>query len=311
MFVIIAVDHGNARIKTPHFGFVSGLTDYTVLPPLADDVIEYNGKFWALTGERIPYMRDKTQDDRFYVLTLFAIAKEIKRMKAGSFVEGLELAAGLPPEHFGALKNRFREYLSRSPVRFKYNSEMFQFTVANVHLYPQGYAAIAKDIDRICAYSSVYLVDIGGYTTDVWLLRQGQADLQVCYSLEAGTIPLTRAVARKVNAQHDMRIEENHILDVLQGKSTILPYPVQLVIRETVAAQAVQILNSLREIQVNLRSTPVIFSGGGAIMLKPYIEASQLVSHAEFILDPNATAVGYEILTTERLRLKAQGGRPS
>ena len=39
--MLIAIDHGNYAIKTPHFSFVSGLIEHTVKPPMADEVLEY------------------------------------------------------------------------------------------------------------------------------------------------------------------------------------------------------------------------------------------------------------------------------
>ena len=62
--MLFAIDHGNSAIKTPNFVFTSGLTDYPVKPPVETDVLEFNGTFWTLSGERIPYMRDKTKDER-------------------------------------------------------------------------------------------------------------------------------------------------------------------------------------------------------------------------------------------------------
>ena len=50
--MLIAIDHGNYAIKTPHFSFISGLTEHTVKPPMAEEVLEYNGKYWSLTGQR-------------------------------------------------------------------------------------------------------------------------------------------------------------------------------------------------------------------------------------------------------------------
>ena len=76
--MLFAIDHGNSAIKTPSFVFTSGLTDYPVKPPVETDVLEFGGTFWTLSGERIPYMRDKTKDERFFILSLFAIAKELR-----------------------------------------------------------------------------------------------------------------------------------------------------------------------------------------------------------------------------------------
>ena len=63
--MLIAIDHGNYAIKTPHFSFVSGLTEHKVKPPMAEEVLEYGGSYWTLSGQRLPYMRDKTRDDNY------------------------------------------------------------------------------------------------------------------------------------------------------------------------------------------------------------------------------------------------------
>ena len=76
--MLIAVDHGNYSIKTPNFSFVAGLAEHTVRP-ITDDYLEYDGRFWTLTETRLYYMRDKTQDNRYFVLTLFAIIKELEK----------------------------------------------------------------------------------------------------------------------------------------------------------------------------------------------------------------------------------------
>ena len=102
--MLIAIDHGNYAVKTPHFSFISGLTEHTVKPPMAEEVLEYNGKYWSLTGQRLPYMRDKTRDDRYFILSLFAIAKELSAAGANTAFEQIDLAVGLPPEHYGRLR---------------------------------------------------------------------------------------------------------------------------------------------------------------------------------------------------------------
>ena len=91
--MLIAIDHGNYAIKTPHHSFVSGLSEHTVKPPMSDEILEYDGRYWTTSGKRLSYMRDKTQDDRYFVLTLFAIAKELEDTGRYSPV-GSGLAAG-------------------------------------------------------------------------------------------------------------------------------------------------------------------------------------------------------------------------
>lgn len=69
----------------------------------------------------------------------------------------------------------------------------------------------------------MFIIDIGGYTTDVLLLRNGKPDMQFCRSLETGIITMNNEIVRKVGALHDMRIEDEHINAVLCEQETILP----------------------------------------------------------------------------------------
>ena len=63
---------------------------------MTDEILEYGGKYWTLSGRRLSYMRDKTQDDRYFILTLFAIAKELENRGQYTPVEQIQLAVGLP-----------------------------------------------------------------------------------------------------------------------------------------------------------------------------------------------------------------------
>lgn len=300
--MLIAVDHGNYAIKSPNFSFVSGLSEHTVRPPMADELLEYGGRYWTLSGKRLSYMRDKTQDDRFFILTLFAIAKELESAGHYTPMEQIDLAVGLPPEHFGVLREKFARYFKREGViKFAYNDKPYCITIHTVSVFPQAYAAVIPRSDLVLRTSSMFVIDIGGYTTDVLLLRKGKLDPQFCRSLETGIITMNNEIVRKVGALHDMRIEDEHINAVLGGMETILPEDVKNTIRKETQRHAKEILDQLRELQVDLRSNPAIFTGGGSILLRSVLEASPLVAKADFVDSPNANAVGYEMLARRQL----------
>ena len=102
--ITIPLDHGNRNMKTAEEVFTSGLVE-SDLKPVLGEYLEYKGKYYSLTGERIPYMRDKTLDDRFFILTLFGIGKELERrtQPQKDTIYQVELPVGLPPKHYGAL----------------------------------------------------------------------------------------------------------------------------------------------------------------------------------------------------------------
>lgn len=299
--MLFAIDHDNSAIKPPDFVFTSGLTDYPVKPPVETDVLEFGGTFWTLSGERIPYMRDKTKDERFFILSLFAIAKELRQREALQPMVEAELAIGLPPEHY-ELRNRFAEYFKRGTVQFKFNDTPISLMIRQVLVYPQAYAAVVLQAQIIQQNPRTFVVDIGGFTTDVLLLRGVQPDMQFCRSLEMGAIPMANGIIGRVSALHDIKIDDDHIADVIQGRPTILPDDVQETIRATVKSYAAGILDKLRELQMDLRATPAIFTGGGAALFRTFIETSSQVAKAEFVADPKANAVGFGMLATAQLR---------
>ena len=301
--MLISIDHGNYSVKTPRTSFIAGLSEHTVRPPVTDKLLEYGGSFWTLSSKRINYMRDKTQDERYFILSLFAIAKELEAHGQHDGSAQVVLAVGLPPEHFGVLKSRFQEYFHRAgPISFAYNDRQYSVIVDKVLVFPQAYAAVIPNSSLVLGSPRLFVVDIGGYTTDVLLLRNGKPDLQFCRSLENGIITMNNEIIRKVNSLHDMLIEDEHITAVLTGQETILPPDVKKTITDDTDFHARNILNQLRELQVDLRSNPSIFIGGGSILLRSFIEHSPQVAKPTFIESPNANAIGYELLAKAALR---------
>lgn len=88
---------------------------------------------------RQPIQRDKTESDNYYLLTLTAVAKELKR-RGEKPENAVTIAAGLPLASFGREKKRFREYLLRSPqlVCFRYEGQPYRVTIQDVKLFPAG-----------------------------------------------------------------------------------------------------------------------------------------------------------------------------
>ena len=117
----IGIDHGYYAIKTRHFSFPAGIAVYSHEPYTLQNTLEYGGKFYVCGTGRQPILRNKTENDNYYLLTLAAIAREITQR--GENTEcSVTLAAGLPLAGFGREKKFFREYLLRSsqPVCFKF-----------------------------------------------------------------------------------------------------------------------------------------------------------------------------------------------
>ena len=173
--MLIGVDHGNKQIKTVHGEpFVSGLQQSLTRP--FGQSLQYCGTYYTLSNERIPFHKDKTEDDRFFVLTLIAIAEEITARGIGEKEQQhIQLAVGLPPAHFGSQAEKFTAYFQgRGLVEFMYGDKHYTISIEDVACYPQAYAAAATMLHALLDDPKAVVLDIGGFTADYLLLVSGR-----------------------------------------------------------------------------------------------------------------------------------------
>ena len=296
--MLIAMDHGNKQMKLVRSEpFISGLSESEV-QPFGTDVLKCGDKYYQISDQRIPYRRDKTEDDRFFVLTLFGIAKEIEA--TGAYSPGIirvQLAVGLPPAHYGAQNEKFVQYFSRRGViSFTYHSKPYSILIDDVACYPQSYAAAVSMLPTLTTVPLALVVDIGGYTLDYIQIKKGRSDLVSCDSLENGVIMLYNKISSKVRAAQDILLSEEEIDAILLGQSVQSLQEVVPVVERCAQEFISDLLSALRERQLELRTAPVIFVGGGSILLKRHIQESGKVGHPLFVEDIRANVRGYETL---------------
>ena len=296
--IIIPVDHGNRNIKTEHFIFTSGIIESDCRPVLGE-YIYYNDKYYSLSEQRIPYMRDKSSDERFFILTLFCIVNEAEKLGINpeNTIIKAELPVGLPPKHYGALHKKFREYfMDRGRQIVVYKGKEYKIQIENAAAFPQDYAAAMTVYSEISKYNKVTTVDIGGFTLDYLLLRNGRPDLSVCESLEKGVITLYNRICSRVNAEHDILLEETDIDSIIKEEKTDYGKAVVKIVQETTKVYVDDIFGALRERGVDLKTGCVVFIGGGSLLIRKYLESSDKVGKSIFIEDICANAKGCKIL---------------
>ena len=296
--MLIAIDHGNKQIKTVHaMPFTSGLIQSDALG-FGTDYLAYQGKYYALTDQRIPYRRDKTEDERFFILTLFAIAYEIEATEQYSDnLMRVQLAVGLPPAHFGAQVERFTQYFrQRGVIEFEMQGKPYSIYIEDAACFPQAYAAAATMLHTLVEEPKAVILDIGGFTADYLLMKNGEIDLTSCDSLENGVILLYNKVRSKVNSELDLLLDEGDVDAILMGKKTQYPDAAIRLTEQMTQEFINDLFSTLRERMLDLQYCKVVFVGGGAILLKRQIETSGKVGTPFFVPKINANADGYEYL---------------
>ena len=140
------------------------------------------------------------------------------------------------------------------------------------------------------------MLDIGGFTTDYLLVKNGEADLSACDSLDNGVITLYNGIKSKVNADFDILLDESDIDAVLKDIPTDFDESVIRIVQEQAQQFINDLFGKLRERMIDLRSGKAVFVGGGSILLKKQIEASGKVGAPIFVDEISANTKGYELL---------------
>lgn len=177
-------------------------------PPTSfnNDLLRYKGKYYTVSDKRIPFLKDKTIDERYFILSLIAIAKkhlhEFPHYDEDSVIP-ITLLIGLPPDHFMELYDKYEQYFLAHgrECDFLFNDCQFSIKITEVHTYIQAHAAVAPIISDVKRIPRSLVIDMGGYTVDLLALASGAPNTDICTSLEDfGTIQFyTRVKVRFVN----------------------------------------------------------------------------------------------------------------
>ena len=293
--IIIGIDHGYYAIKTRQVSFPSGIIGYDYEPYTMQNVLQYQGKYYVCGTGRQTLVKNKTSNDNYYLLTLAAIAEEIKHRKAERKTEVI-LAVGLPLSSFGREKQGFREYLLRKeqPVSFLYESEWYEIQIKDVKLFPQGYSALALHPEYLKNEPSVLLVDVGGWTVDLMRLDNSVPNAATCRSLELGVIRCIDETAEQVRRNTGLSVTDIQIERVLNGQSCSMdPAAKEIIVRQG-RLYTEKILSAIMEAGFDLKAIPSVIMGGGASILKRHVTPQDGLCRQIYLTDVHANASGYE-----------------
>ena len=275
--IVISVDHGNSNIKTENHVFPASYVVSNHLPSLGADILVYHEKEYTLSDKRMPQLTDKTVDERYFILTLFAIAKELSDRDdyySGATVD-VVLLVGLPPLHCKEMGARFSTYFKEhgESVRFKFNNLLFSICITDVYVRPQAYAAVLTASDQLKGCNTINIVDIGGYTADLLQLVENKPNMSVCTSLYNGVNLLIQKINEPVRAKGKQDIPDNVIEGVLLKNEAVLTdcSDERIALIKNQSEQfTIELLHKIQQFGLDLSENTAVFIGGGSLLLREY-----------------------------------------
>lgn len=241
---VIGIDHGWSNIKTSSQVFVTGVKEITTEPALFDGVLEYKGRYYKVGGNRQEVKSTKTEDDTFYLLTLAAVAKELRRR--GLCEAKVFLAVGLPLTRFGSEKSDFIKYLTAErDIEFLFENIKYHVVIENVAVFPQCYAAVA---DKLQTFNKkTLIVDIGSWTIDIMPVVDKVPDESKCVTIPKGLITCMRTINEQCVRQLNGELDESFIQDIMRFGRCEIDRKYYDIAKAEIEAFCEKVYNSIRE----------------------------------------------------------------
>lgn len=312
---ILGIDVGNFNTKSEHTILPSGFNVSSSKPMMAEEYLLYDGTYYVPREDRFNYVVDKTNNDKHFMLALMSMAKEIyerAKVVVGSRPEAIQeqinryslinLGIGVPPAHHNALAAKYVSYFKErfgDEIQFEYcidgHKYEFDFSVPVVRVFPQDYSVVVEYADKSeilkKKFNRFYAIDIGGKTVDFVVIANGKPDKY--RSFENGILTMYDEIKNRVLSDYTIRLENSNCEDILMDKPTVVKENIITLVKDMANDWTSDILSKLRAEGLDFETNPTIFIGGGAKLLKPFIESSNIVTNYEFVGDVNANAVSY------------------
>ena len=134
-FKIIGIDHGYGNMKTANCCFQTGVTPWETEPIFTNDLLVWNNRYYTIGSDHKEFTADKFADDDYYILTLAAIARELRRARLTT--AKVFIAAGLPLTWVTRQKQAFIEYLlQHKTVDYSFRKEDYHIEIVGADEAP-------------------------------------------------------------------------------------------------------------------------------------------------------------------------------
>ena len=295
--IIVGVDHGYGNMKTAHRVFRTGVECMEEEPIVSKNFVRYKDKFYVIGESHLVYQGNKTDSEDFYILTLAALAEELKFR--GLHETNVILAVGLP---LAWMKNQgagFRRYLMKEQeLHFEFRKERYHVHLCGVEIFPQGFAAV---INLGAMQGMNMLADIGNGTMNVMQIVDNKPLEKSLVTDKFGVGICMKEIQKELSKENGEDIPEMLIEPLLrkglQGRTDNIAKKVEYIAKKYTE----NIRKRLTDYGYKEELVHLYVIGGGGCLLQNYSDLGEKAG-VTFITDICANAKGYEILAEKKLR---------
>ncbi|MGY3667170.1 MAG: ParM/StbA family protein [Roseburia sp. 1XD42-69] len=295
--IIIGVDHGYGNMKTAHKVFRTGVECMDEEPIVSKNFVKYKDKFYVIGESHLVYQGNKTDSEDFYILTLAALAEELKFR--GLHEANVILAVGLPLAWMKSQGADFRHYLMKEQeLHFEFRKERYYVHLCGVEIFPQGFAAV---VNLGAMQGMNMLADIGNGTMNVMQIVDNKPLEKSLVTEKFGVGICMKEIQKELSKENGEDISEMLIEPLLRNG-----------LQERTDSTAKKVEHIATRYTENIRRRLVDYGykeglvhlyviGGGGCLIRNYSDLAEKTG-VTFITDICANAKGYETLAEKKLR---------
>ena len=294
---VIGIDHGYGNMKTANCCFPTGVLKSENEPVFTGDLLVWDGHYYSVGVGHKEFTADKFNDEDYYVLTLAAIARELRREQVTE--AKVLIAAGLPLTWLSEQKAAFKNYLiQHREVSFTFRNTDYHIKIVGAEIYPQGFAAVAEQLRDFNGVNM--LCDIGNGTMNLLRIVNRKPDPQRMFTEKYGTHQCALLIREQMMKRHHAILDDSVMTEVLRNGTA----DIDRAYLETVVGAAKEytagIFRRLREHEYDPKLMKLYVVGGGGCLIRNFAGCD---SGRVFINeDICATAKGYEYMALMTLR---------
>ena len=295
--IIVGVDHGYGNMKTAHRVFRTGVECMEEEPIVSKNFVRYKDKFYVIGESHLVYQGNKTDSEDFYILTLAALAEELKFR--GLHEANVILAVGLPLAWMKSQGADFRHYLMKEQeLHFEFRKERYYVHLCGVEIFPQGFAAV---VNLGAMQGMNMLADIGNGTMNVMQIVDNKPLEKSLVTEKFGVGICMKEIQKELSKENGEDISELLIEPLLRNG-----------LQERTDSTAKKVEHIATRYTENIRRRLVDYGykeglvhlyviGGGGCLIRIYSDLAEKTG-VTFITDICANAKGYETLAEKKLR---------
>ena len=295
--IIVGVDHGYGNMKTAHRVFRTGVECMEEEPIVSKNFVRYKDKFYVIGESHLVYQGNKTDSEDFYILTLAALAEELKFR--GLHEANVILAVGLPLAWMKSQGADFRHNLMKEQeLHFEFRKERYYVHLCGVEIFPQGFAAV---VNLGAMQGMNMLADIGNGTMNVMQIVDNKPLEKSLVTEKFGVGICMKEIQKELSKENGEDISEMLIEPLLRNGLQERTDSTAKKVEHIATRYTENIRRRLTDYGYKEGLVHLYVIGGGGCLIRNYSDLAEKTG-VTFITDICANAKGYETLAEKKLR---------